>query len=278
MGTTERESMVYNMNEVVAHSDVVFITLDTLRHDVAQATWQAGQLPNFSNWLPATGWEKRHSPGSFTYAAHHAFFAGFLPTPAFPGKHPRLFATAFAGSETTVSNTCVLEAATWIEGLAEQGFTTLCIGGVGFFNQQTPLSQVFPSLFQQSYWSPELGVTNPSSTQAQLELAAQLLEQHPEPTLLFINVSAIHQPNYFYLKQTTSSNKVDTLESHAAALQYVDGQLPILQAALAKRARPTFVICCGDHGTTYGEEGYTGHRLAHEKVWLVPYLEVLLEG
>lgn len=269
--------MAYNMNKVIANSDVLFITLDTLRYDVAQEAFGAGQLPNFSAWLPATGWEERHSPGSFTYAAHHAFFAGFLPTPVVPGKHPRLFATAFAGSETAVENTCILEAATIVEGLAARGMTTVCIGGVGFFNQQTPLSRVFPALFQHSYWTPELGVTNPDSTQVQLEQAAQVLQAHPEPTFLFINVSAIHQPNYFYLKPTTSSHKQDTLESHAAALHYVDQQLPILQAALAARTRPTFVICCADHGTTYGEDGYTGHRLAHEKVWTVPYLECLLE-
>lgn len=263
------------MNKVVANSDLLFITLDTLRYDVAQTAWATGQLPNFSAWLPATGWEKRHSPGSFTYAAHHAFFAGFLPTPTPPGKHPRLFATAFAGSETAVDNTCILEAPSIVEGLAAQGMTTICIGGVGFFNKQTPLSRVFPSLFQQSYWRPELGVTNPHSTQAQLKQAVQVLEAHPEPTFLFINISAIHQPNYFYLHQNTS-NKRDTLESHAAALHYVDQQLPILQTALAGRTRPTFIICCADHGTTYGEDGYTGHRLAHEKVWTVPYLEALL--
>lgn len=269
--------MAYNMNKVVANSDIVFITLDTLRYDVAQAAFEAGQLPNFGAWLPTTGWEKRHSPGSFTYAAHHAFFAGFLPTPAVPGKHPRLFATAFAGSETAVENTCILEAATIVEGLADLGMTTICIGGVGFFNKQTPLSKVFPALFQHSYWTTDLGVTNPHSTQVQLEQAAQVLKAHPEPTFLFINISAIHQPNYFYLKTTTSSDKEDTLKSHAAALHYVDQQLPILQATLATRTRPTFIICCADHGTTYGESGYTGHRLAHEKVWTVPYLECLLE-
>ena len=268
--------MSYNMNEVVAQSDLLFITLDTLRYDVAQSAWEAGDLPNFSAWLPDTGWEQRHSPGSFTYAAHHAFFAGFLPTPALPGKHPRLFATAFAGSETAVEQTCILQAPTIMEGLAAKGMTTACIGGVGFFNKQTPLSQVFPALFQHSYWNPTLGVTNPNSTQVQLEQAEQILAEHPEPTFLFINVSAIHQPNYFYLKQTAPSNKQDTLESHAAALRYVDQQLPILQAALACRERPTFIICCADHGTTYGEEGYTGHRIAHEKVWTVPYLETLI--
>jgi hypothetical protein len=265
--------MFYNMNAVVAESDVVFITLDTLRYDVAQAAWAAGQLPNFSNWLSPTGWEQRHSPGSFTYAAHHAFFAGFFPTPAQQPKHPRLFATAFAGSETSVANTCVLEAATIVEGLASKGLTTACIGGVGFFNLQTPLSRVLPALFQHRYWNPELGVTNPHSTQAQLELAARFLAQHSERCFLFINVSAIHQPNYFYLNPTDGSQKQDTLESHAAALRYVDEQLSILQEALARRTQRTFVVCCADHGTAYGEAGYQGHRLAHPVVWTVPYLE-----
>lgn len=36
-------------------------------------------------------WERRPTPVSFTYAAHQAFFAGFLPTPDRAGKHPRLF-------------------------------------------------------------------------------------------------------------------------------------------------------------------------------------------
>lgn len=265
--------MTYNMNEIVAQSDLVFITLDTLRYDVAQSLWEKGALPHFSKWLSPQGWEKRHSPGSFTYAAHQAFFAGFLPTPAVPGKHPRLFATRFAGSETAVEQTCLFDSSTIVEGLQQKGFKTICIGGVGFFNQQTPLSNVFPSFFEESYWETDYGVTNPQSTQVQLEKAAVVLENNPAPVFLFINISALHQPNYFYLNQ----DKEDSIESHAAALKYVDSQLPILQKALKKRSRDSFIICCADHGTTYGEDGYTGHRIGHPQVWTVPYLEVLLK-
>jgi len=46
---------------------------------------------------------------------------------------------------------------------------------------------------------------------------------------------------------------------------------------MRKRA-PTFAIVCSDHGTAYGEDGYRGHRLAHEVVWTVPYAEILLEA
>ena len=264
---------MYNLNTLIPACDIVLITLDTLRYDVAQEEWEQGRLPHFSAWLPATGWEKRHTPGSFTYAAHQAFFAGFLPTPAQAPKHPRLFATRFAGSETSTETTCVFDAPTIVEGLAQKGYHTACIGGVGFFNQQTPLSRVLPSLFAEAHWNTDLGVTAPHSTQAQLELAQQILKAHSEPLFLFVNISAIHQPNCFYLEGAQE----DTLATHAAALRYVDGQLPLLQHALQERPRPSFIICCADHGTTYGEDGYTGHRLAHPAVWNVPYLEVLLD-
>jgi len=137
-----------DMNLVVGSHDIVFITLDTLRYDVAQALFEAGELPVLGRFLPATGWERRHSPATFTYAAHQAFFAGFLPTPAVPGRHPRLFASAFAGSETTSPRTFAFEQASIPEALAARGYRTICIGGVGFFNKQTALGCVLPALFQ----------------------------------------------------------------------------------------------------------------------------------
>lgn len=265
--------MLHNMNEIITDSDLVFITLDTLRYDVAQTLWVQGKLPNFSKWLSPKGWEQRHTPGSFTYAAHHAFFAGFLPTPIEAPKQPRLFATRFEGSETAVAETCTFDAPNIVKGLQQKGFKTICIGGVGFFNKQTPLSNVFPDLFEESYWEESFGVTNKDSTQVQFEKAADLLNQTASPVFLFINISAIHQPNCFYL----DDNLQDTIESHAAALEYVDSQLPILMNALHKRHQQSFVICSADHGTTYGEDGYTGHRIGHSNVWTVPYLEVLLK-
>ena len=65
------------MNEIVGKDDILFITLDTLRYDVAEQEYLAGNLPNL---CAAGGWEKRHSPGDYTYSSHHSFFACFLPT------------------------------------------------------------------------------------------------------------------------------------------------------------------------------------------------------
>ena len=264
-----------NARALIGTHDVLFITFDTLRHDVAQQTWAAGRTPHLARVLPPTGWEPRHTPATFTYAAHMAFFAGFLPTPPAPGPHPRLFAARFPGSETTAPETFVFDAPDLPAGLAARGYRTICIGGVGFFNQQSPLGSVLPGLFQEAYWEPSLGVTAPDSTANQVRLATALLaaaDPH-QRVLLFINISAIHQPNYHYLPGATA----DSLASHAAALEYVDRCLGPLFAACRRRG-PTLAVLCADHGTAYGEDGYWGHRLAHPAVWTVPYAAVVLAG
>ena len=67
-----------DMTEIVGSHDLALITLDTLRYDVAVEELAAGRTPNLARLVGT--WEQRHTPGSFTYAAHAAFFAGFLPT------------------------------------------------------------------------------------------------------------------------------------------------------------------------------------------------------
>jgi hypothetical protein len=258
------------MNAIVGTHDIALITLDTLRYDIAVEELAAGRTPNLAQLVGA--WQLRHSPGTFTFAAHTAFFAGFLPTPAQPGRHPRLFALRFDGSETTGGTTAVLDGATIVEGLAARGYHTLCVGGVGFFNQQNPLGRVLPSLFAEAHWSRETGVTEPRSLEHQLRVIEEALaKQRPETRVFtFLNVSALHQPNHCYLQGATG----DTRATHAAALRYVDRHMPALFEVLARRG-PLFAIICSDHGTLYGDDGFTGHRIAHPNVLNVPYAEVL---
>lgn len=260
------------MNEVVGSRDIAFVVLDALRYDVASAELATGRTPNLSKLLPAA-WQKSHSPGNFTFAAHSAFFAGFLPTPAdHHSSRQRLFASSFDGSETTGPGTFVFDEPEWVSALHAQNYHSTCIGGVGFFNKQTALSRVFPELFDESHWSPEMSVTGPDSTALQFHLAREILWSRPETerNFLYLNLSAIHQPNCHYLDRET-----DSLETHAAALRYVDSQIPHLVETLAKRG--TFLIICSDHGTLYGEEGFTGHRVGHNSVFTVPYAHLFID-
>ena len=118
-----------------------------------------------------------------------------------------------------------------------------------------------------------MSVTARDSTAHQVRAALEWLGRlrADERLLLFINVSATHPPHAHYLPGATE----DSPASHAAALAYVDRQLPPLFAALQRRG-PVLAVVCSDYGTAYGEGGYRGHRLAHPVVWTVPYAELLL--
>lgn len=267
------------MRDLIGTHDLLMVTLDTLRHDVAATELAAGRTPNLARALPGGRWQRRHTPASFTYAAHHAFFAGFLPTPADPpppgeGAAARLFAARFPGSETCGPDTWIFDAADLPGALAAEGYHTLCLGGVGFFNRSSPLGSVLPGLFAEAYWEPAFGVSAPDCVGAQLDRLAQVVASLPvdRPLFTFLNVAALHQPNRHYLPGAGE----DGPASHAAALRYVDGQLPRLFRLVTGRGRPVFTIICSDHGTAYGEDGRTGHRLGHEVVWTVPYADLTL--
>lgn len=251
--------------------DIVLLTLDALRFDVAQAAFSNGQLPHFASLIPQ-GFEARQTPGTFTFAAHQAFFAGFFPTlPGAPQDRP--IALRFPGSRTTGPTTLLLEGTSIVTALADAGYRTICIGGTGFFNPQTPLGTVLPSLFQESHFSRDMGVTSPVSAQVQFSLARERLSEIPstQRVFLFVNASATHPPTRFF--QTEA--KEESRKTQTAALLHIDRHLPILIDAL--RARGGAIgIACSDHGTCFGEpgdDGNFGHRIAHPHVLTVPYAE-----
>jgi hypothetical protein len=160
--------------------------------------------------------------------------------------------------------------------LAGAGYHTACVGGTGFFNRRSELGSVLPDLFAESHWEESFGVTDQRSFENQVARAEEITATVPadQPLFLLLNVAALHQPNWFHLPGAAEEHG-DTRASHAAALEYVDRHLPPLLAAMSAR-RPCFAIVCSDHGTAYGEDGYTGHRLGHETVWTVPYTHAVL--
>lgn len=250
--------------------DILLVTFDALRFDVADNAWRKGRLPNLAG-LMSGGWEARHSPGNFTYAAHAALFAGFWPTPVVPGRHVRPFALRFPGSRTVDAATWILDAENIVAGLQQKGYRTVCIGGVGFFNKLTPLGSVFPAYFEESHWQPEFSVSQIRSTREQVRQACACVEATPRncPLLLFVNVSATHPPTTGYLP----GSHCESLATQTAALEYVDRQLPPLFAALRARDRGGRAYLLSDHGTLFGEDGFVGHRVSHPAVWTVPYAE-----
>lgn len=156
-----------------------------------------------------------------------------------------------------------------MEGLEKEGYDTWCVGGVAFFDKRSDLGKVFPSYFQKSYWNPSFSCPVKDSTKNQVDfILKKVSKADPDQHIfLYLNVDAIHYPNYFYLEGAHG----DSVQSHAAALRYVDGELGRLFTAWKKQRGSTFVICCSDHGTCYGEDGCQFHGVNHPVVNTVPY-------
>ncbi len=273
-GDQDKNESNINMNEVVGTHDILFICLDTLRYDVAVDEEARGGTPVLNRYGK---WEKRHAPGNFTYPSHMAMFAGYLPSPAKPTplmEREKLFFPKNVGMGSKApAKSFAFKGATIIEGLAHVDYETICIGGVAFFNKRSEIGRVMPNYFNKSYWHPSFGCTVMNSATNQVDFALKKLGELEDNkrVFMYINLCAIHYPNYHYVE----GKKADDVETHAAALRYVDSELERLFEGFKKRNK-TFVIACSDHGTCYGEDGYQFHCLSHEIVYTVPYKHFFL--
>lgn len=261
---------------LIGQRDIVLLTFDALRYDVAQSAWQRGDTPNLAGLLPKTGWQERHTPATFTLPAHLSFLSGFLPTPVDPrasARQPRLFAARFERARRINEQTFVYDEADLPSALATRGYRTACFGGVGFFSGETALGSVLPSLFAEHFYSRATSVYEPGCPTALFTRVAGWLASLPssERSFALINVAATHSPTHFYLPGA----RTESAETQAAALHAVDQALPTVLDALRARGNP-LLIACSDHGTLFGENGFRGHGFAHPLVWRVPYLETIL--
>lgn len=263
-----------SFKEAFQRRDFFLLTLDALRYDVARDTLAAGRAPNLAALLSG-GFEARHTPATFTFPAHQAFFAGFFPTPTAPGAHSRPIALRFPGSRTMSASTLVLDGSCIVTALGQAGYRTICIGGTSFFNPSSALGTVLSRPFAEAHWTHEMGVTSPHASRLQLGLAAERLRalSPSERAFVFINASATHPPTRMFVRGA----KTESTATQSAALSEFDRHLPLLVDAFRSRGGAVGIVC-GDHGTCFGEDGFTGHRIAHESVWTVPYAEVEIEA
>ena len=271
----ERKKPSVDMNRVVGSCDILFVCLDTLRYDVAVQEEKAGSTPVLNRYGL---WEKCQAPGNFTYPSHHAMFAGFLPcrydAKNLADREMLFFPKAVGLGKKTPEGAYGFSGSTIMEGLAKDGYDTWCVGGVSFFDKRSDIGKVFPGFFKKSYWNPSFGCPIKDSTKNQVDFILKKMKAAEKEThiFLYLNVDAIHYPNYFYLDGASH----DDMASHAAALRYVDGELGRLFDGWKERRGDTFVICCSDHGTCYGENGCQFHGIRHPAVDTIPYKHFFL--
>ncbi|MGC9539904.1 STM4013/SEN3800 family hydrolase [Streptomyces sp. UG1] len=256
-----------NAAEIIeSGTSILFVTLDSLRYDVARTAFDEGFTPSLKSLLPEGGWERRHTPGSFTLPAHMAFFSGFLPKVPQPKQPPRLWECRPPAFKTVPMETFVFDAPNLLKGLGQHAYRTVCVGGVTYFSRETPLGSVLPALFDEDHWRPEFCSPETDSTRHQVDQAIELAERYGgRPLYLFVNVSATHVPHGHYIGESR-----DTLASQRAALSYADSHLGRLITTLTAKRR-WLIIMCADHGDAFGDDGFHGRGIAHPAVMNVPY-------
>ncbi len=271
-----------DMNQVAGNHHILFVCLDSLRYDVAKSQEEEGLTPVLSRY---GAWCRCHAPGNFTYPSHQAMFAGFFPVDTevrnMKQRQTLFFSEDVGMGRKAPKGAFVFQGATFIEGLAAVGYETYCIGGLSFFDKRTDIGKVMPGYFQHSYWNPSFGCRVRESTAHQVDFACRKLEEIPpgQKIMMYVNVSALHYPTDFYVPGGVKGYQgmPDTIESQAAALRYVDGELGRLFEAFARKGK-TFVICCSDHGTCFGEDGCQYHGFNHDLINVVPYKHFFLEA
>lgn len=264
-----------DMNQVVGKMDILLVCLDTLRYDVAAKEEAQGTTPVLNRY---GFWKKCQAPGNFTWPSHHAMFAGFLPADCdaknLADREMLFFPKQIGMGKKAPRGAYGFSGGTIMEGLEKEGYDTWCVGGVSFFDKRSDLGKVFPGYFRKSYWNPSFGCGVKDSTKNQVDFILKKLDgADPEQNIfMYLNVDAIHYPNYFYLE----GSSYDTAASHGAALRYVDGELGRLFDRWKEKRGEAFVICCSDHGTCYGEDGCQFHGINHPIVNTVPYKHFFL--
>ncbi len=256
-----------------SQESIVLITIDSLRYDVASIA----DTPNFKKLFKEnnnSGWYKVGAQATYTLPAHISIFhAGLMPCdnrestpPPFNRHKEKLFKAQLAWQRTTGAKFPTPAAPNIIKGFEKLGYRTIGIGGVNWFNNKFPTSNIWHKrYFNEFYWEEKFTEENFKSLEHQINLINKLkLKTEKKPIFLFLNISYTHAPYLGFGKSVLGQK---------ASFEEVDKLLPNLLEVLPNKYH---LMICGDHGECFGEDGLWGHGFYHPKVMEVPFAYINL--
>jgi len=252
--------------------NIALIVLDSLRYDVAVAT-PTPCLDRILEEAQAGTWRRCYAQGTYTLPSTVSMLhAGFLPDDRGSDEpiYNRSIQGAFRCQNDLYGKEALYElpdAPSVVEGFKAEGYHTVGVGGVGWFDNRTKAAKLWEKYFDLFYWEEGFHESNPDAFNAQVGcLYRQELRHRDNPLFLFLNVPATHRPY---------RGDLCTPEAQGEALQYVDSLFDDLLTALPT---PLHVFLCADHGECFGEDGLWGHGFYHPKVMEVPFVHFLMGG
>lgn len=248
------------------------ITIDSLRYDVTQIA----NSPNFEKLFAehqriGNGWEKVCAHGTYTLPAHVSMFTGgkfpssFKADPPFKHSHG-LFRY---GNNTRNAEFSLQETDTSVPGsFAAQGYRTIGVGGVDWFNSSFYSSRDLWSMyFKEFYYADEFSPVIPNSFERQIQLLKTL--DMKSLVFLFLNIASTHRPYRLKAEPDEKGNYPSYyIKSQVDAFEYVDSHILEVIDVIP---RPANVFICSDHGECFTEvDGVSGHGFYHPSVMEVP--------
>jgi len=278
--------------------NVVFITLDACRYDtfINSRTSDLDKIGKVRCAL--TG-------GTYTLTAHINFFVGYLPTvleepfePYYSTEIKQLWRLNTARYKSLRKVGILLEGLTILQGYEALGFTTIGVGGTGWFRSPILRTNFSHFLFfgphnHKNIWRarrPEEFALN------HIQEIVDEVGKH-DKWFLFINCVETHAPYdtgngipeklmQLYSKyreawggkiakgRELKLSKGDLEPIHRQqmkSLEILSARIGKLFAALPKE-RPLLIVICGDHGEGFGEKNIWGHGLPVKEVLQVPLI------
>jgi arylsulfatase A-like enzyme len=292
----------------LSERDVIFVTLDSCRYDIARDS-STPNLDRLGSLVEA------ETAGTYTLPAHAAFFSGRLPTPVgsyYQIAHDRYSFIWRSGAARVARDAApiVLDGTTVMDHYRRRGYRVVGAGGVGLFDPTEPRNWL-PTLFEEfHYFGPSrrtdmvlLRTIRNRSDRLALSHSETLAQRcaDAERFFLFVNCPSTHFPyttphstltaalvplltkvaELQYTKRGVAAGELTVDDSRVLmdmqrnALEWADERLGVLFTLLEHR-RP-LVVVCADHGEEFGEGGRFGHGHPHRSVTTVPLWSGVLE-
>ncbi len=244
--------------------NVLLVTLDSLRFDVAMAA----DTPQLYQWFHRYGthrrWVLTYAPATYTLPSHASMFIpGIFPENRELSGYYNRYSQSMIRTRSVEARGARegvnFNAPSIVQGFHQQGFRTLGVGGVGWFNTATATAHHLTDLFAEFVFEDRFDEDHPDAFAHQVARIQALMDDRP--TFLFVNVASTHWP---YCRFSPD------FDGQRAALEYVDQHISALLQA-AQGPRELFAIVCSDHGEVFGLGG-RGHGFYHKKVMEVPMM------
>jgi len=277
------------------NNNVLFITIDSCGFDA----FLKARTPNLDKIAIA---RKAQTPGNFTFPAHVSFFIGYLPNVRnrsntdFYTRNGKMLWRLSKAKYKLKKVGILLDGHDIFEGYKKRGYAIRGFGGMNFFMIPKKNLRIYFKEDEFTYF----GKNNLERTKEIFPLfnINKIIDsiKNKDKWFIFINEISTHWPYYvnkgeynqirqileiqektnlcsgvYNKKKLTINDGKKLFNTQVKTIELIDLQIKKLLDRLPSN-KPILIVICGDHGTSFGKNGYWGHGHCGKDVLNVPLI------